>query len=177
MNSNVRKALFFVLVVGVTFLGYRYMIQPANKVLAEQQTRVNTKTSKLAEFNDAEMAEQNLSDQLVQLQDAIKFFESKLPPKSQMHKVLEQVTVLAKKNGLDAKAIKTLAKKENSGYVEQPLTMELYGNFESLYSFLLELERLPRIMKVRKLDLQKLKGYEGQVRADCVISIFFQTGS
>ena len=55
------------------------------------------------------------------------------------------------------------------------MVMELGGDFSSFYSFLLELEQLPRIMKIRELELDKMKKEgEGQIGADFVISIFFQ---
>ena len=118
-----------------------------------------------------------LNKQLGELEEAIKFFESKLPSTSEIYKVLEQVTVIAQKQGLKPKTIKTLEKKNNSGYVEQPLKMELEGNFNSFYSFLLELEKLPRIMKIRHLELQKMRDAQGQVSTNFIVSIFFQNNN
>ena len=174
MTSNFRKAVFFVLLLGVAVIGYQYMIKPANKNLVETKERVATKRTQLAKYEKAALAAEDLTKQLEQLQEAIKFFESKLPPKSQIHKVLEQVTVIAQKQGLKPKTIRTLKKKDNSGYIEQPLEMELEGNFGSFYSFLLELEKLPRIMKIRQLGLAKKTDGEGSVEADFTVSIFFQ---
>jgi Tfp pilus assembly protein PilO len=108
------------------------------------------------------------------VEDAIGFFESKLPPTSEIDKVLHDVTIIAQKRGLKPKTIRTLQTKDNSGYVEQPLKMELEGNFNSFYSFLLELENLPRIMKIREIELNKQKQSEGLVTADFIVSIFFQ---
>jgi Tfp pilus assembly protein PilO len=84
------------------------------------------------------------------------------------------VTVIVQKQGLRSKRVLRLKKEDNSGYVEQPLKVELEGNFNAFYSFLLELEKLPRIMKVRELDLKKQIDNEGQIVADFVVSIFFQ---
>ncbi len=174
MVSGFRKSIFFVLLLGVAVVGYQYMIKPTNKHLAEAKARVQTKLDKLAEFEETVAVAEDLTKQLEQLQEAIKFFESKLPPTSEIHKVLEQVTVIAQREGLKPKTIRTLKMKDNSGYVEQPLKMQLQGNFNSFYSFLLELEKLPRIMKVRELQLQKQKKDEGQISADFIVSIFFQ---
>ena len=174
MTSGIRKAIFFILLVGVAAIGYQFMIKPANAHLAESKISVETKLRKLAEFEKATAAADDLNKQLEQLQEAIKFFESKLPPTSQIHEVLEQVTVIAQKQGLKPKTIRTLQSKDNSGYVEQPLKMELEGNFNSFYSFLLELEKLPRIMKIRELSLDKQSKNEGQIAADFIVSIFFQ---
>jgi type IV pilus assembly protein PilO len=174
MNSNFRKLVFFVLLVGLSVVGYQYMIKPANKDLAEAQAKVDSKMEQLIKFEEASAAAEDVNKQLEKLQEAIDFFESKLPPTSQIHEVLEQVTLIAQKQGLKPKTIRTLATKDNSGYVEQPLKMELDGNFSSFYSFLLEIEKLPRIMKLRELDLKKKNSFEGDVSANFIVSIFFQ---
>jgi len=175
MSSTVRKTIFFALLVGLGVVGYHFMIRPANKDLAASKQRMEGKLAKLSEFEKATAKAQDLSKQMAQVDEAIVFFESKLPPTSEIHKVLEQVTVIAQKQGLDAKSIRTLARKDTSGYVEQSLRLELEGDFNAFYSFLLELEKLPRIMKIRKMDLAKLKKEkEGEIAADFVVSIFFQ---
>ncbi len=177
MKGSLRKVVFFVLLLGVAYLAYQYMIKPVNRHLAEQKVRVQTKLAKLAEFEEANTAAAGLSKQLEQLQEAIEFFESKLPPKSEIDKVLQDVTVIAQKLGLRSKRVLTLKKKDNSGYIEQPLKMELEGNFNSFYSFLLELEKLPRITKIRELELKKQTKHEGQIAASFIVSIFFQNKS
>ena len=174
MSSSARKAIFFVLLLGVAYGAYKYMIKPANKALALKKAEVEKKLVKLAEFEKATRAAKDLGKQLEQLQEAITSLESKLPPKSQIDKVLRDVTVIAQKQGLQPKTIRTLKKKDNSGYIEQPLNMELVGNFNSFYSFLLELEKLPRIMKIRDLKLRKQKENEGEILSDFTVSIFFQ---
>ena len=174
MTGSFRKAVFFISLLGTAYVGYQYMIKPANRHLAEAKERVQTKLAKLAEFEKATAAAEDLNKQLEQLQEAIKFFESKLPPTSEIDKVLQDVTVIGEKQGLKPKTIRTLKKKNNSGYIEQPLKMELVGNFNSFYSFLLELEKLPRIMKIRELELKKQTKNEGQIAANFIVSIFFQ---
>ena len=177
MTDGLRKAVFFVLLIALAIVGYKYMIRPANDNLSEAKERVQSKLDKLEEFEKATAAAEGLTKQLEQLKEAIEFFESKLPPTSEIHKVLEQVTVIAQKQGLKPKTIRTLAKKDNSGYVEQPLKMGLVGDFNSFYSFLLELEKLPRIMKIRELKLDKENKEsenEGEIKAEFIVSIFFQ---
>lgn len=174
MSSGLRKAVFFILLIAVAAAGYRYMIKPANQHLAEAKQRVEGKRAKLTEFEEATAKAEDLNKQLAQLQEAVRFFESKLPPTSEVHKILEQVTVIAQKQGLKPKTIRTLRQKDNSGYVEQPMNMKLVGEFTSFYSFLLELEKLPRIMKLRELKLQKENKAEGEVTAEFILSIFFQ---
>jgi Tfp pilus assembly protein PilO len=158
MTSALRKVVFFILLVGVACVAYQFMIKPANKHLAEQKARVDEKVARLAEFERATTAAEDLSKQVEMLQQAVAFFESKLPPTSEIDKVLRDVSVIGEKQGLKPKTIRTL----------------MVGNFNSFYAFLLELEKLPRIMKIRELKLQKEDRSEGGVKTDFVISIFFQ---
>jgi type IV pilus assembly protein PilO len=174
MTGGLRKVVFFILLVGVAYVAYQFMVKPANKHLAEHRAKVEAKLAKLAEFEDATAAAEGLSKQLEQLREAIEFFESKLPPTSEIDKVLRDVTVIMEDKGLRSKRVRRLKQKDNSGYVELPLKMELVGNFNSFYSFLLELEKLPRIMKIRDLELKKQIEQEGQITTDFVVSIFFQ---
>jgi type IV pilus assembly protein PilO len=175
MNSSLRKIVFSILLAGVAFAGYQYMIKPANAHLAEAKQRVDGKRAKLAEFEEATAKADDLNKQLEQLHEAIRFFESKLPPTSEIDRVLAQVTLVAQQEGLKSKTIRTIDQKNSSGYVEQPLEMELVGDFNSFYSFLLELEKLPRIMKLRELKLEKKqRSEEEEVTAKFILSIFFQ---
>lgn len=156
------------------------MIRPANKGLTIQRQRVSEKTRKLAELEKAASDAEELRIQLEQLQNAIGALENKLPFTSEIGKMLEQVTMIAQKQGLKPKTIRTRPQKNSSGYVEQPIRMELEGDFNSFYSFLLELEKLSRIIKIRHLDLRKLQSVgsqsvQGWVTADFVVSIFFQS--
>jgi type IV pilus assembly protein PilO len=174
MTSGFRKVVLLILLVGVAVVGYHFMIRPANQQLTEAKQRLEAKLTKVGEFEQATAKAEDITKQLEQLDEAMKFFESRLPPTSEIDKVLSQVTVIANKQGLRSKTIRTLKAKDNNGYVDQPLKMELEGNFTSFYSFLLELEKLPRIMKIRELSLDKQKDGEGHIAADFIVSIFFQ---
>ncbi len=174
MSSNSRKILFFVMLVAMVYVSYTFMIKPANSNLIEQKAKVAQKQAKLNELEIATLSSQDLSKQLERVQEAIKVFESKLPPSSEIDSVLTDITLIAQKHHLTSKTIRTLNIKQNSGYIEQPLEMELVGNFHSYYAFLLELEALDRITKIRELRLNKKSKYEGQTEARFVVSIFFQ---
>lgn len=174
MWQSLRKLVFLTLVVALAWVGYRFVIHPAQESLYESKERLKLNRMKLSEFDRTTNVALDLTKQLEQLRDAITFFEKKLPPTSEIYSVLEQITLIAQKQGLNPKSIRTLGQKQNSGYVEQPLEMKLEGSFTAFYSFLLEIEKMPRIMKVRKLDVNKTRELEGEITTDCIVSIFFQ---
>ncbi len=174
MNSSMRHLIFFVLIIAMAYVSWAYMIKPANESLTKQRADMEVQKAKLDELQRATTAAEDLSEQLEKIEGAIAVFESKLPPSSEIHTVLEDVTLIAQRHGLTPKTIRTLKNEVNRGYIEQPLEMELDGNFNSYYAFLLELEQLDRITKIRELKLKKKSKSEGQTEARFVMSIFFQ---
>lgn len=177
MTSGSRKLVFFILLLALVYVSYTYMIKPANQHLAQEKVKVEQKRAKLLELNKATAAASDLQNQLKKVEEAITVFESKLPPCSDIHRILEDVTKIAQTHGLTPKTIRALDAKSNRGYVEQPLKMELDGNFNSYYAFLLEMEKLDRITKIRELSLKKKSKTEGQTEATFIVSIFFQNSS
>ena len=177
MNSNVRKIVFFIMTVGMASASYVYMIKPANRDLAIQKQKLSQKQSKLREFERAPAVLEDINMQLTRLEKSISILEGKLPPKSEIHTVLEDLTLVAQKNGLTPKTIRTLIQKSNNGYIEQPIKVELTGDFNSYYSFLLSLEKLDRITKIREMIIKNDPKEDGVMKASFVISVFFQSGS
>ena len=176
MNSTIRRVVFFIALVGLAYISHAKMIKPANIEMANQRAKLLEKKAKLEKLNSAPEAAEDLQEQLDRLSKAVAFFETKLPDASQIDGVLQNVTVIARKNNLTSKVIRTMKTKQNNGYIELPLKMELSGDFNSYYSFLLELEQLDRITKIRELSLKKDVKEQGEVDASFIVSIFFQDG-
>jgi hypothetical protein len=116
MTSGLRQAIFFFLLVGVAAAGYQYMIKPANQHLAEAKRRVEGKRAKLADFEEATAQAEDFNKQVEQLQEAVRFFESKLPPTSEV-RVLDRSQSLPEAG---PPRPSDPATKDNNGYVEQP---------------------------------------------------------
>ena len=61
------------------------------------------------------------------------------------------------------------------GQGEQPITIQLEGSFLGFYAFLQELEKQPRIMLVREMNMLKTeKAAEGYVSVEFIVTIFFE---
>ncbi len=62
-----------------------------------------------------------------------------------------------------------------SPHGEQPVLIQLEGDFEGLYSFMLDMESQSRIMRIRQMTLKKPeKSHPGRVSATIEFSIFFE---
>ena len=81
---------------------------------------------------------------------------------------------MAEQNKLVTKTIRTMKSQRGSAYSEQPIEMNLNGDFAGFYEFMLQLERLPRLTRVQNMILDKMNGQEGSMEAKVTLSIFFE---
>jgi type IV pilus assembly protein PilO len=118
--------------------------------------------------------------------ESVQMIEAKLPNEQDVEGILEQVWQIAKRNKLNVKSVKSDKPVPAAMYMEQPLKVEMDGEFDGFYQFLLELENLPRITRVHQLRLERVtgktspKGGElppGSMKAAFTLSIYFQQRS
>lgn len=173
MKFGIRELLFVILLLAIPSGAYLWVFRPANSHVEQQRKEIESKEKKLLSLQRAMVGISDLNEEVVKLKDAVAFFENKLPPRHEIHKVLEQVTKIAEVHGLETKLFETLKSKPFAAYSEQPIKMEVYGGFDAYYQFLLDVEKMPRITKIREMSLEKENKAGGQVEATFMMSIFF----
>lgn len=183
MKFGVREIAFVALLMVIPVAAWWLDFRPNNTANAAMQKEVEVKRKKLKALNRATGTIGDLKNEIASLELAISHFQAKLPNEKEIDKVLKEVSRLAETNQLITKSIRTSQKTKRSSiamtvpHAEQPIDMHLEGNFNGFYSFILALENQPRIMRVSKMKVKKLKGgSEGQVRIDLTLSIFFEGG-
>jgi Tfp pilus assembly protein PilO len=115
-----------------------------------------------------------IQDEIDRLQGALEFFEHRLPQEREIDVILREVWKIAEARSLVPRSVRTQAPETAARYSSQPITLSLEGPFEGFYEFLLGLERMPRLTKVRQMQLSKMPGDEGGVQADILMDIFFE---
>ena len=173
MKFGIRELLFIVLLLAIPTAAYLWVFKPVNQHVESQRMAIENKEKKLINLQKAMVGVKNLGEEVEKLKEAVSFFESKLPPRHQIHKVLEQVTRIADHHGLETKLFETKKSKPFAAYSEQPIKMEVYGGFDAFYQFLIDVEKMPRITKIRDMKVEKNKQLEGMMEASFIISIFF----
>ena len=175
MKFGVRELIFVAALVGLLACSYLLVFKKS----AERRAGVEADVVRMQrELADLERSTADIADvdrKIQELQQAIEFFESKLPQEKEMDKVLREVWQIAEKNTLTVKTIKTMRTQRSSGYSEQPIEVSLAGDFkDSFYAFMLQLEQLPRLTRVSRMELKKISSGEGQMEAQMTMTIFFE---
>jgi type IV pilus assembly protein PilO len=159
-----------------------FVFRPQNMRNDEMRQQIEIKQAKLRQLNDAISTIGDLEKQIDELSKAIVFFKSKLPNEKEVDKILQEVWLLAKSNKLNPKSIRTIKRRMGAGaapisteHAEQPIKVELRGDFLGFYAFLMALENQPRITRIRKMTIKRLKDCKiGRISAEFEMSIFFE---
>src|SRR5438874_3309207 len=173
MKFGIRELIFLNLMIGLVAAAYFFVFKPA---FDKRQTLVNdtiSKRSALANLRSSTAGIKDLGKRIDDLQQAITFFEGKLPKEQDMDEVLRKVTEGAKKNSLDTRTFKPGKKEQAASYCEMPIEIRLAGDFSGFYTFLLQLENLPRITRLTQMKLEKISERDGEMSASLTLSIFF----
>jgi type IV pilus assembly protein PilO len=178
MKLGLRLIVFVVLLMGIPVAAWGLVLRPANLHNAELMQQIEARQERLRELNQAIATLGDLKQETAALEEAVRFFQSKLPSEKEMDKVLREVWRLAETNHLATKSIRTLPLDEKAAAAsprEQPIAVQLEGDFRGFYGFLQALENQPRIMRINSMMVSKRKDApEGQVQATFNMSIFFE---
>jgi len=176
MRFGTRELFFVMLLVAMPLSAYYFVFAPWNRQIAQARNEVHGKEAKLQQLQLATANIKDLGHEIDQLSKAINVFEKKLPAQRQVEVVLKEVWQLAAKHGLNPKSVRTDRIVPTAHYAELPIRMEIVGNFDGFYGFLLDLEKLPRITRMPTMHLSKVvgPGADGQIKANIVLSIFFE---
>ena len=79
-----------------------------------------------------------------------------------------RIKFVADEDGQDSRA-----EKRNDSFREQEIELSVTGHFSGYYQFLLQLERLPRVMRIKRMHVTKMNVPDGQVQAEMTLSVFF----
>ena len=174
MRIGFRELVFMTVLLGVLGCAYFVIFQKANAHRLAVQADTDSKLQRLTELRLATAGISDLNRKIDELQKAIDFFQSKLPQQREVDTILKEVTQLTEANGLTTKTFRTLKGDTTPNYAEQPIQMNLSGDFNGFYSFLLQLEKLPRLTRLTNMNLQKISERDGHMTAQLTLSIFFE---
>ncbi len=183
MKFGIREIVFIAMLLAIPVGAWQFVFRPQDARNKEMMGQIEAKQVRLAQLNRATATIGNLKGEIGELEGAIAFFRSKLPSEKEIDKVLKEIWLLAEANDLRTKSIRpqtgNAGKRLAAGgrHSEQPIVVQLEGDFMGLYSFLQALENQPRITRVTQINLSAAGGRgrpAGYVSATFTMSIFFE---
>ena len=170
-----RQGFFFAVLIAVPISSYFLVFKPQNSEIDRAKKEIEHKQGMLEKLRQATSRSEDLARSNQQIRESIESIEARLPTTKEMDSILRQLAALADANGLKVPVIKKSEKPLAAGLaMEQPLDVEITGDFDGFYSFMLQLEQLPRITRISNLDIQRSKDIDGEMKAKCVLSVYYQ---
>ena len=174
MKSSTRILLTLFGIVVATVAVVVLVVRPLGERMAADQEAIRERRDQLVKLQRVASRINDLQKEVQRLENALAFFEDRLPQQREIDVILREVWVTAEARSLAARSIRTLKAEKASRYNAQPISLTLEGPFAGFYEFLLCLEQLPRITKVREMQIQKSPTEPGAVLVDMVVDIFFE---
>lgn len=176
MKKHMREVVLFLLLLALPVGSYVWVFKPTNDHIAEQRQAIDAKAEKLSQLRDALSGIEDLDAEVSHLQDAVTFFENKLPADHEIHLVLDEVARIAERHHLETKIFKTMAPKQLTQYSEQPIQLEVESDFDGFYQFLLDVEKMARLTRVKQMHIKRVANEDGMIEAKLTMSIYFAQG-
>lgn len=183
MRFGFRELVFFLVLLAVPVVSFFYVFKPRNEQIAQARAEIDVKQARLDTLAAVAARIDDIGLEIEKGRESVQMIEAKLPNEQDVEGILEQVWQIAKRNKLNVKSVKSDKPVPAALYMEQPLKVEMDGEFDGFYQFLLELENLPRITRVHQLRLEKATGKKspkgddlppGSMKAAFTLSIYFQ---
>ncbi len=177
MRFGFRETAFVMLLVGMLVAAYFFVFKPRNEQNAQALDEIRLKQEKLHQLESATRNINDLGKEIDHLAQVINVFEKKLPSQREVDVILKQVWQLATEHHLIPKSVRTDKAVPAAQYSELPIRMTITGDFDGFYSFLLDLEKLPRITRLPQMTLKRVELPSGgsTLEASMVLSVFFDS--
>lgn len=175
MSTTARQFLFSAVLLALPVCSYYAVFQPVNGKIEQGKKEIEHKQALLTKLREATSQTADLQRANDEIRQSIDSLQAKLPSSKEMDNVLRQVSSIAAKNGLKVPTFKKNDKTAPAGpAMEQPLDIEITGDFDGFYKFLLDLEQLPRITRLTDLEVVRSDKVDGELKTKLVLSVYYE---
>lgn len=176
MKFGPREVLFVLVLLAVPLASWWFVFKAQNEEIAQANQEIQHKESMLEKLDEATAKSEDLAKINQDIWKEIQVIESRLPSDKEVDVILQQVAQIALDNNLKLPKVKSAKPVSAAKYMEQPLEMKIEGDFDSFYTFLLEVERLDRITRLPDLEIKRSDDIDGRIEAEFTLSIYFEQG-
>ena len=174
MKFGIREFVLVLVLFAVPLASYWFVFRPQNAQIERAREEIALRRDKLEKLQQESARRGTLEAATEQIAERIESIEARLPTNKELSDVVRQVSVLAVESGLEQPSIVAEKPVKASLYMEQPLKIEMTGDFRGFYKFLLELERMDRITRLPDMTVRRSDKVDGHMVAEFTLSIYFQ---
>lgn len=162
--GSVRYTLLIGVVILIMVAGYFLFIE--DKKVELEQTR-QQESVLMTDFEFKQQKAANLEayeKQLADMQDLLKTMFRQLPGKTEMDKLLVDVSQTALGAGIDVQLFEPRAETHQDFYAERPISVRMLGDYHEFGEFVSGVAALPRVVILTMHDISLKRAAAGQSR-------------
>lgn len=165
-SSGVKTFLLGLLLVALLAAGYFLMIKSKYEELERTERQ---ELALRADFEEKQRKAANLAAYEQQLEDMQELLETmfrQLPSKTEMDKLLVDISQSALASGIDVQLFEPQAEAQQDFYAERPIAIRMLGNYHEFGEFVDAVAALPRvvILTMHNVSLRRANEAEGDGR-------------
>ena len=174
MKFGGRELLFLLVMVGLLFSAWYFVFRNADSEIRRLNDDTFQKRERLAQVQSASSKIQDMGKKIEELQKAIRLIEAKLPRERETKDIVRQIDLQARNyRQLQVSTVRALRPEKAASYWEQPVKLQMSGDFKSFYEILQKIETLTRITRINQMRLTKISERDGSMQADLTLSIYY----
>jgi type IV pilus assembly protein PilO len=162
--GSVRFILLSVVMILILVAGYYLFID--DKRVELEQTRLQ-EASLMSDFEYKQQKAANLEayeQQLVEMEELLQTMFRQLPNKTEMDKLLVDVSQTALAAGIDVQLFEPQAESFQDFYAERPINIRMLGDYHEFGDFVSGVAALPRVVILTMHDISLKRAAAGQSR-------------
>jgi type IV pilus assembly protein PilO len=155
MKLGIREMIFLLVLAAIPVAAWFFVFEPRNQDIEQSRREIAQMESTLIRLDQLTHEVGDVRNAIDEAELRLADFRQNIPDANEVDDMLAEIHRIGERNALGISSIRALNRTETQGYAEIPLSLEIDGSFRGLYRFLIDLERLPRITRVRDLKLQR----------------------
>ena len=155
MKLGIREMIFLLVLAAIPVAAWFFVFEPRNQDIEQSRREIAQMESTLIRLDQLTDEVGDVRNAIDEAELRLADFRQNIPDANEVDDMLAEIHRIGERNALGISSIRALNRTETQGYAEIPLSLEIDGSFRGLYRFLIDLERLPRITRVRDLKLER----------------------
>lgn len=155
MKLGIREMIFLLVLAAIPVAAWFFVFEPRNQDIEQSRREIAQMETTLVRLDQLTDEVGDVRTAIDEAELRLADFRQNIPDANEVDDMLAEIHRIGERNALGISSIRALNRTETQGYAEIPLSLEIDGSFRGLYRFLIDLERLPRITRVRELKLER----------------------
>ena len=176
MRFGIRELVYLVVLLALVAGTWQWGLQPVRAEAAALRADTANKQVVINDLNEARSRYPDFKAEIGRLEEAMAKFDEQLPSQRETEVIVREISEIAAANSLAIDFIKPDRPTQRPEFSELPIQLEVNGDFGAYYRFMRQVEDLPRINRMPRIELSRVRdeARPGAVSVKLTLSIFFE---